>query len=108
MKIKHTDYITTLLAELTIALKQDNLWQLESPSIDKLSSAAPFCYDTLRFEQWLQFIFIPKIKQLIAEKSVLPNKVALTPMAEEAFKAIPSKAYYLLSIIGKIDKALAR
>jgi uncharacterized protein YqcC (DUF446 family) len=107
MKIKDADHITVLLTELTIALKQDNLWQLQPPSADKLLSSAPFCYDTLTFSQWLQFIFIPKMLLLITEKSVLPNKIALTPMAEEAFKDLASQSNDLLDVIAKIDKTLA-
>ncbi len=106
MKIKDTDYITALLAQLSKALKQEHLWQLQSPSADKLLSSAPFCYDTLTFSQWLQFIFIPKMSQLIAEKSVLPDKIALTPMAEEAFQDLASQSSGLLDVIAQIDKAL--
>ncbi len=107
MKIKDTDNITALLAQLSKALKQEHLWQLQPPSADKLLSSAPFCYDTLTFSQWLQFIFIPKMQLLITEKSVLPNKIALTPMAEEAFKDLASQSNDLLDVIAKIDKALA-
>ncbi len=106
MKTKHSEHIIILLTELSQELKAAKLWQDHSPSADELSSQAPFCCDTLAFEQWLQFIFIPKITLLIKQQDYLPNKISLTPMAEEVFKHLPAKAESLLSVITKIDQAM--
>jgi len=95
-----------LLEELTLALKSLNLWQTQVPSNVALSSNSPFCCDTLSFEQWLQFIFIPKISHMINHGQTLPNKIALTPMAEESFKHLSVQAKPLLTVINKIDKTL--
>lgn len=95
-----------LLNELTLELKALNLWQAQAPSRTALSSSAPFCCDTLSFEQWLQFVFIVKISRMINLGQALPNKIALTPMAEESFKHLSAQAKPLLRIINKIDKAL--
>jgi uncharacterized protein YqcC (DUF446 family) len=97
---------TILLEELTLALKLLNCWQTQIPSALALSSSSPFCCDTLSFEQWLQFVFIPKITQMINLGQALPNKIALTPMAEESFKHLSVQAKPLLVIINKIDKTL--
>ena len=96
----------SLLVALTQALKVLNLWQAELPSQDKLSSTAPFCCDTLSFEQWLQFVFIERIGVMIENKLELPSKIHLSPMAEEAFKHLGTKVTPLLSIINDIDTLL--
>lgn len=107
MKIKTTpEYISTLLADLAFELKSLNLWQISQPSAAELSSSAPFCCDTLTFEQWLQFIFIPKITVMINQQQALPTKISLTPMAEEAFKPFSTSAKPLIDVIQKIDNAL--
>ncbi len=98
---------TALLEELMLVLKSLNLWQTQAPSSVALSSNSPFCCDTLSFEQWLQFIFIPKISQMISLGQALPNKIALTPMAEESFKHLSAQAKPLIVIINKIDKSLS-
>jgi len=100
------EYISTLLADLAFELKSLNLWQISQPSTAKLSSSTPFCCDTLAFEQWLQFIFIPKLVEMINQQRSLPSKVSLTPMAEEAFKYLSTSAKPLIDIIQKIDNAL--
>ena len=112
MKIKTTPaYISTLLADLAFELKSLNLWQISQPSAVELSSSAPFCCDTLTFEQWLQFIFIPKITVMINQQQALPTKISLTPMTEEAFKPFSIKTLCgrpnaNIDVIQKIDNAL--
>ncbi|MEI8616683.1 YqcC family protein [Pseudoalteromonas sp. B193] len=36
----------------------------------------------MAFEQWLQFVFIEKIQQLITHKQPLPRNFATAPMAQ--------------------------
>jgi uncharacterized protein YqcC (DUF446 family) len=102
----HPEHISTLLADLAFELKSLNLWQISQPSAAELSSNAPFCCDTLAFEQWLQFLFIPKITMMIHQQQSLPEKISLTPMAEEGFKYLSTSAKPLIDIIQKIDKTL--
>ena len=105
MKI-HLENTKKLLVQLTSELKSLKLWQAHKPSAVELASTAPFCCDTLTFEQWLQFIFIPKIIQMIKLELALPTKIALTPMAQESFKHLSVKAKPLFDIIQKIDQTL--
>ncbi|MBQ4848148.1 YqcC family protein [Pseudoalteromonas sp. MMG005] len=74
--------VDALLTQLTQELTQAELWQYTPIEPRKLLSSEPFCCDTLQFEQWLQFIFIPKIRQLIVTGAPLPNNISIAPMAE--------------------------
>ncbi|MEB3733798.1 YqcC family protein [Halopseudomonas pachastrellae] len=49
--------LAAALQELEGELRQWGLWSLEPPSAAQLASEAPFCADTLAFEQWLQWVF---------------------------------------------------
>ncbi|ATC95220.1 YqcC family protein [Pseudoalteromonas tunicata] len=93
-----------LLDNLEHNLKKHQLWQQELPSLDALNSSAPFCCDTLAFEQWLQFIFIPKMRQLIALNIPLPASMTLLPMAEQSWQAKLSQYQDLLEIISGFDQ----
>jgi len=106
MMRKNIEHTADLLEDLSKELQRLNLWQKQKPSTLELSSSAPFCCDTLSFEQWLQFIFIEKIRQMINQGQTLPTKISLTPMAEESFKHLSEQAASLLVIIKKIDKTL--
>lgn len=103
---KSPECITVLLDALACELKSQSLWQAKPPSTAELNSSAPFCCDTLAFEQWLQFIFIPKLTLMIHQQQTLPSTISLTPMAEESFKYLANNARPLLDVIQKIDTTL--
>ncbi|GAA0815849.1 YqcC family protein [Colwellia asteriadis] len=108
MNTNQKAHISVLLNDLTQALKAQHLWQDIPPATEKLKSKLPFCVDTLFFEQWLQFIFLPKMQHLLNENLPLPSSISLSPMAEEAFKRLGSEANSLLSIIAAIDLSLTQ
>ncbi|MEH6817066.1 MAG: YqcC family protein [Pseudoalteromonas distincta] len=72
----------TYLVQLTALLQKHQLWQSEPIDADALLSNTPFCHDTMAFEQWLQFVFIEKIQQLITHRQPLPRNFAIAPMAQ--------------------------
>ncbi|MPW27425.1 YqcC family protein [Agarivorans sp. B2Z047] len=97
--------IMPLLLELEQCLKQANSWQNTLPSNELLASTQPFCIDTLSLPQWLQFIFIPKMRELIELGAPLPQKVEISPYAEEAVKQLAFNAKPLLDVIKTIDES---
>jgi uncharacterized protein YqcC (DUF446 family) len=58
------------------------------------------------FEQWLQYVFIPKMTVIINSKSTLPDNFNLLPMAEQCFGASVSKCK-LMEVIKRIDSISA-
>ena len=81
MSIKY-EQVAVLLNELELGLKAAELWSQVSPHPDKLKSTQPFARDTLDFEQWLQFIFIPQFQLIIKQQKPLPESMAILPMAQ--------------------------
>ncbi len=75
-----------LLLKLEELMKNQHIWSSEPPSEQALASTAPFACDTLPFEQWLQFIFIPKMYQLLAARQPMPTAMAIAPMAEHVWQ----------------------
>ncbi len=74
--------ITTLLIDLEIALQQAQRWTEEPPSPQAMASTEPFCIDTLDFDQWLQFVFLPRMRNVIDHRLHLPEKCEVAVMAE--------------------------
>ena len=93
-----------LLDNLEHHLKQLQLWQQELPPLQALNSNAPFCCDTLSFEQWLQFIFIPKMREIIELDVPLSVSMTLLPMAEQSWQVQLSQYQDLLEIIRAFDQ----
>ncbi len=66
-------------------LRVQGWWDDESPSAEALSSIEPFSVDTLDFEQWLQWIFLPRMKTILEQDLPLPNAFGIQEMAEMVF-----------------------
>ena len=74
------------LPDLLIRLEQElsrlDLWSDLPPDRQALASTQPFCHDTMPLASWLQWVFIPQIKQLIESGSPLPGSCSIAPIAE--------------------------
>ncbi|CAM4372486.1 YqcC family protein [Shewanella livingstonensis] len=84
-------YLTSqnYLIKIEQLLKGFQLWSDVPPPVSDMTSTAPFCCDVMAFEQWLQFIFIPKMTELVAQQQPLPTNMALAPMAEHVWQSVP-------------------
>lgn len=95
------------LVELVDALEQEmrsqSLWQSTQPSIEALSSTQPFAIDLLEPQQWLQWVFIAKVRVLIEARQMLPSGFAIAPYFEECWKG-KSEYVSLIKIVQQIDK----
>ncbi len=65
------------LAEQLLLIERElralGVWAMEAPSLEALASQEPFCVDTLSFEQWLQWIFLPRMKTILEEGGHFPR-----------------------------------
>ncbi|QUM77965.1 YqcC family protein [Moritella sp. 24] len=98
--------VQQLLIAIEAELKSQSLWNEVMPSAEALASTTPFCIDTLHFTDWLQFIFLVKMKQLVVMQMPLPENMAIHPMAEEAFKSLTVDTRELLALILSFDQLL--
>jgi len=102
-ELKKRQLLCTLLAELEIALRDQQLWQRDRPSEQALASTLPFAIDHLSFVQWLQFIFIEKITRLLQQNLPLPTSMAIAPMACEYFKLQTNHCPEIVALVTRID-----
>ncbi len=103
--MKHPQ-LQQLLQRLETELRAQSLWQESPPSATALASTQPFCVDTLTLPQWLQFIFLPRLLQLISNAQPLPTSCSIAPMAEEYFKADATDRKKLIAVLAHIDALL--
>ena len=80
------EHLMNLLNELQTELKLAGLWSDTEPSKAPLSSIQPFGLDTLTFYEWLQFVFVKKLRLICDRRESLPDSSDVTTMAEEVFK----------------------
>ncbi|MCE9678152.1 YqcC family protein [Shewanella sp. AS1] len=94
------------LTLIELELKSLAMWASSPPSEEALVDPTPFACESLAFEQWLQFIFIPKMSQLVALKAPLPQRIALAPMAEHVWQNQP-KMKRLTTLLNQLDERLS-
>lgn len=101
----HTQ-LSHLLETLETELKSAEYWETSAPPAAALASQQPFAADCLRFDQWLQWLMLPKFRHLVALRLPLPTSCSILPMAEMAYAERPNCAQ-ILAVIGAIDELLA-
>lgn len=92
----------TKLAQVTQELQNVGLWGDCTPSDEAMASSAPFACDLMPFEQWLQFIFIPRMQALIDAEHPLPSQIAIAPMAEHLWSEQAALAP-LIAALNELD-----
>ena len=93
------DQMHELLTALELALLEAGWWGNESPDAAALASTEPFCVDTLRFSEWLQWVYIPKMRAYIASQGALPERSGLLVIAEEAWRGSAADTDSLLLVM---------
>ena len=99
--------IAEVLIDVEAQLRQLGLWDKIPPSSQALASAEPFCVDTLTLPQWLQFVFIPTLYQMLEAGESLPDRCGIAPMAQEFFRGSGLAIGDLLLSLERIDELLS-
>lgn len=100
--------IAETLIDIEAELRGIGHWDRNAPPEQALRSEQPFAVDTLQFYQWLQFIFIPRIRFLIEQQQTLPGACNIAPMAEEAYRGQQLPVAGLLDALRRIDGLLSQ
>ena len=99
----HHRQLASLLLDVEKELRAMQLWDQQIPPAQALASSEPFAIDQLSFNQWLQFIFLPKMAEIVETASALPESCSVAPMAEEFYRAEQVDAISLIRHLAAID-----
>jgi len=80
------EIVEAKLAQIEAEMKRIGMWQKETPSPENLVVTKAFGADKLSFDQWLQFIFIPRVKDILAEKGSFPSGSQVSAQAYREWK----------------------
>jgi uncharacterized protein YqcC (DUF446 family) len=105
--MQRTEQVTALLLKIRTEMEALELWQSSPPSAQALASTQPFCIDTLHFTEWLQWLLIPRLQEMIRQELPLPQSSQIQPMAEEVFKQMQADTDALLALINLLDETLS-
>jgi len=105
--VTQREQVAVLLIDVEAHLRQLGLWQSQPPGADALASTQPFCVDTLEFDQWLQFVFLPTMQELLETGQALPGECGIAPMAEEFCRLRKLPGVPLERVLAALDRVLS-
>jgi uncharacterized protein YqcC (DUF446 family) len=80
-----TGNIAIKAIEIEHELKALNRWQQKSLPVERFTDMGAFGSNTMSFEQWIQFVLLPRIHQIIVEKDQFPDESSLSAYAVRYF-----------------------
>ena len=95
--------VADIVLNIEAEMRRMSLWSAQKPEDNRLQSQLPFCYDSLTVEQWLQWIFIPRMKRMLEQNLDLPAKCDIHPYAEEFLAHRSEDTVKLLALIKEFD-----
>lgn len=103
--------MTAQLHEVLALIEQElhalGWWEQQAPTPEALASCEPFCVDTLSFAQWLQWVLLPRMQELLYAQQPLPQNSAIAAMAEVLYAGQGSATDALQAALGRFDQLLA-
>ncbi|PIE45750.1 MAG: pseudouridine synthase [Gammaproteobacteria bacterium] len=100
--------IIQTIEQLNRLLKTCQLWSAEQPTPQQLASSEPFCVDTMTFEQWLQWVLIPKLTAVVNDPHFngLPHRSDIHAMATYVFEKYEQDTDDISRVIKRLDQLL--
>ncbi|MEL6868824.1 MAG: YqcC family protein [Pseudomonadota bacterium] len=92
---------------IELELRRLTLWGEVIPEATALASPEPFCYDTLDFPTWMQWIFLPRMREAFNAERDMPERSNIFAYAEEALRQTDVDTDQLLFLIKTFDELVA-
>jgi uncharacterized protein YqcC (DUF446 family) len=84
-------------------MKRVGLWQDKPLSPEQYNFSSPFAMDTMSYDQWLQFVFIPRVREIIRTEGKFPASSSVGAQAVREFDTYPD-AQRLISLLSEFDR----
>ena len=94
-----------LIDRIEQELRRLGRWQAAPLPPEAYEFSRAFAADTMSFSQWLQFVFIAKVRSLIAEAAEFPPESSVGAMAVREFDG-DDAASGLISLLSEFDAAI--
>lgn len=98
------------LQQLEAEMRAAALWNALPPSDAAMASTLPFMYDTMLVEEWLQWVFIPRMHALLDAEAGLPGNCSVHPLAEHEWTSrFPNGTHgAALQLLADLDRTLSQ
>jgi len=92
-----------IIAEIEAEMKRIGYWRAEPLPRDAYDFHQAFAMESMTFSQWLQFILIPRVHQIIEQHGSFPANSMVAVQAIREFDG-DENASQLVDLLGKFDR----
>jgi uncharacterized protein YqcC (DUF446 family) len=100
---KAAEYADRIAAEL----KQIGVWESEPPPPAAFQSRKAFFGDTMSFYQWLQFVLLARVRDIVAQRGAFPKSSSVGAYAVRELDG-QDQAAGLVSLLCEFDEFIER
>ena len=83
-------------------MKDIGYWAEEPLSPEAYDFQEAFAMDTMAFSQWLQFVFVPRVKQIVEDQEEFPSRSMVAVQAIREFDG-DEEADRLVELLSEFD-----
>jgi uncharacterized protein YqcC (DUF446 family) len=99
------DRVRMKIEEIEKEMKEHGLWQETPLPAEAYSFTRAFAGDTMAYSQWLQFVFIPRVHQVVAGNGDLPPTSSVGAQAVREFDGYDDAAG-LVGLLVEFDEII--
>lgn len=93
--------VTRYLDEIEAEMRRIGMWQEEPLRPEQMEFTQAFAMDTMAFSQWLQFIFLPRVREAVAANH-FPGSSSVGAQAVREFDGV-NEASGLITLLSEFD-----
>lgn len=92
--------------EIESEMKRLRWWQDDPPSEDEVLAGGAFGLETVAFTQWLQVVFVPRLRQAASGEFPVPSSSSVSTMAVREFDGYPEDTERLMDLLHEVDRVV--
>lgn len=105
--LEQKKHVADLMLQIERELRAHGLWEDAEISTEQAKSTEPFACDVMPLQQWLQWVFLPRMKVVIESDADLPHACNISAYAEESVAKLAINTDAVVAVIKQLDEALS-
>ena len=101
--MEYPQRLAGLLDHIEGELQRLELWEEQPPPPHAFRSPNPFCFDTMSVPQWLQWVFIPRMRETLSMGVPLAAACQVAPAVELYFEDVGGESGELVALLEEFD-----
>jgi uncharacterized protein YqcC (DUF446 family) len=94
--------VAAKLDQIEQEMRRVGLWQEKPLAPDQYNFTQAFAMDTMSYDQWLQFVFVPRVREIIRTEGRFPASSSVGAQAVREFDTYPD-AERLIALLSEFD-----